>query len=325
MRFLIFVVAIFVLGFVLLISACSGETTLQDTFDDLDKPLLSHPDEVSIEFTESVGERDRRLIAMAVDITRPLFEDLGFPLGAEIYVAGDKDSYLRLDQALRGASAEEAAENYISTRGSAQGYYARVLINIPRHDDSYTGARRDATLVFTVVHELYHVLQVRLSEGWNNITAEPYWFGESSANIFAWRAILNAFCKPLNEINVAVASFSQVSTCPKEFVEEKVFDESILAFFAEQTITSTVQLYIVAIFGLDAFDRYYAALPDAAATFTDGVAAAREQLWLRALEKTFAASSLNTINDSAIAYVEEHEEELFQYLAEYLAKYDFTK
>ena len=105
-----------------------------------------------------------------------------------------------------------------------------------------------------------------------------------------------------------------------EFVEEKVFDGSMLFFFAEQTVIPAVQMYIVATFGIDAFDRYYAAFPDAAAAFTDGVAAAREQLWLQALEKTFGASSLDAVEDSAIVYIEKHEDELFQRLEKYLSE-----
>jgi len=127
---------------------------------------------------------------MAVEIARPLFEDAGFPLDVKLYVAGDEDSYLQISKILFDKSPEEARKSYTSTRGSTKVYYARVLINIPLHDELYDAEQRDATLVLTVIHELYHVLQTKLSGGWNNFTDEPFWLKESSANLFAWRAML---------------------------------------------------------------------------------------------------------------------------------------
>ena len=276
------------------------------TVDILDEPLLRHPDTLGVEFHESVTEQDQRLVTMALEVARPLFKNAGFPLTAKIYVAGSKESYLQFADFL-DMSPEKALKKYETTRGSTDLRDGRILINIPRHDASYNGAQRDKTLVFTVVHESYHVLQAKLSEGQVAVTTVPLEFHESSANLGAWRAILAYFCKPPLELNTAVSLFEQAPECSEGFVEENVLDYEVDTFFRERTAFSAVELYLISKFGVDAYDLFYAELAKVADTGTPG-----EEAWLQALDTAFGASSPNDLFNQALAYIEEHTEELIQ-------------
>lgn len=317
--------ALFIL-FALFVSACGERGELKKANDERGILLLDHPTKTTIYFSDSVADRDRQLVEMAVDITRPLFESAGFALGADIYVAGDKDSYIESAQTKLGMSPELAEERYASTRGGALKLSAKVLINIPIHYDNYGEENRETALVFTVAHELYHILQARLSGGWSNVAYEPepfIEFGESSANLGAYRAILNTFCVHLNDIRAAVSSFAKISRCPKEFLEESILAYAIWRFVESPAAGTGIELYIVSKFGMDIYDRLYAALPEASATFMgyDGydLDALREGLWLKAIEKTLGVRSVVDLENDAIAYFE-HMDDLA--LANLLKEYD---
>ena len=303
-------------GLLLLASACGGSRTAKETFDDLDKPIFQHPSTTNVTYSESVNTRDRQLVEFAVSIAQPMFAEAGFPLAAKFSVAGDENSFLQFYKTTFNASEEDAREAYTNTRGATKTYNAQVVINIPLHDAIAEGEKRDATLVFTVVHELYHVLQTRLSRGWNGLTDEPKWIGEGSANLAAWRAMISGTCVPLAEINKAIASLAQNSECTREFVDEQIFNFLLLTFFADQTTTVATQLYLHAEFGLEAYDRFYVALPEAAASFTAEINTLRDQLWRDALEDTFLAPSIESLQEKSTDYITEHEELLLKRLEE---------
>ena len=334
---------ILILIFVLLISACGGQAVQQETpqtqtpqpeisiifntptpppesfIDSENIPLLEHPDKLSVEFSESVTERDRRLVNMAIDITLPLFEAHGIPLRAEIYIAGDKDYFFEMSEMIFGQTPEESQQAYGSERGSMHEYSGQIIINVPLHDILYEGSKRDGTFVFTIAHELYHILQVKLSQGWSGPLPEPPWITEASANLGAFRAIAKAFCKPLYDVSSAIASFQVAPECSDEVVLENILYKYARDYLTDPSENSSIELYLIARFGLGAYDNYYIELPNNAPTSEEEYAQTDYVPWFLTFRKVFNVSSPETFPETFIEtanfYIVDHQEELFKAFA----------
>ena len=300
-----------ILVFTLAATACAEKAPAPtggdaDNRQYFEKPVLNHPDDLYIEFDESVSERDRQLVTLGVEITRPLFEDYEIPLTAEIYVSDSEESYLKFASDIWvSLSTEEHLEYYRTLVGVTRPIDARIVISLSKLDTRHTRASRDNEIVSAVVHELYHVLQTKISNGWFIVSGTPKYLVESSARLASRRAILAYFCEPWTNADPPVSLSSGKSDCTSEFVEKYILDYTVFNMFRKTGIP-TVEIYILSEFGLDAFDRFYIALSDTT-TETPG-----DQIWTDALEKTFNVSSLEDLQAKAIEYIKEHSDELIQ-------------
>lgn len=289
--------------------------TLIEFFTDSDTPILEHPDTLQVYFPDSITEHDRELITLAIEISQPLFEEMGIPFTMNVYVADTKNTYVDLYQRVFHTTAKDALEQYDSARATASYPYGNVLINIPLNDRTYSAKLRDAAIFFATLHEFYHIAQAKLSEGFVSLMNDP--LSETSANLGAARILFDSFCISFKELE-NIGKLLPAQDCDPDFVKEQILDYWAISYFssAEQTNLAAlyaIDFYVIKNYGLDGYDDLYRALATLAKEMPAGDDAgetARDALWPEALQVTFGVRSLEELGQNALAYVTDRREQI---------------
>lgn len=291
-----------------------GSQSIVDAIAELGRPIMAHPDELTIHYDESVSEHDRELVELAVEMARPMFTKNGFELTATIYVAGDKESFHRIDEDVFGVPRAESEKRFASTRGSTNGFSANIQLNHAFYDEKLKvdpqWEGRDSTIVYTAMHELYHVLQTKLSDGWHQFATMDM-FSEVSANYAATYAFINAYCVPYTEGATLILVEETVEDCDQDYVNEQMIFWGAIRFFGGDDPDGAVQMYLFDTYGLSVFDDYYREMSKEAETFVDfdafdesGAAAASQRL--------YGFDSWDSLYDLVIPFIEENSNALIE-------------
>lgn len=295
--------------------------TLVEFFADSNISLLEHPDTLQVYFPDSIAEHDRELITMAIEISQPLFSEMGIPFTMNVYVADTKNAYIDLYQKIFNATAQDALEGYSSARAATDPYNGNVLINIALNDEIYSTEKRDGAIVFATLHEFYHIAQTKLSEGFITLMNDPLL--ETSANLGARRILFNSFCLSWQEF-VNIQELVRTPDCDPDFVKEQIFDYLAINYFSNYEKTSSsafyaTGLYIVGNYGLNGYDDFYGTLATLAKEMPAGddpEKTPQNQLWPDALQSTFGVRSLEELAQNALTYAADNREQIISDLRE---------
>lgn len=238
--------------------------------------------EVRLYFSPTVSAHDRRLVEMGVGLAEPLFEASGIPMRATMYAAGEEEDLDLLAKYRPGNPERFLGATYLPQRdiwiniANLEGNRP-LLFSVDSTGQSVTDLR-DVYLLWVVIHELDHIRQVDLSEGTlHRWTEDPFYFPEISAEIDGLRALWAGFClsysDSLKDLAEAVSAPDGPEGCPLDSLGEDGTSPNLLVRIAANRAALRAPLrndlyrsyrYLLLEYGVDAFDRYFSAFPEAA-------------------------------------------------------------
>lgn len=274
------------------------------------------PTDINITYTSSVEARDKQIVELAVRIAEALFTDHPSTTPVEMYVAGDKASFVELYQTVIHLTEAEALENYSRIRGITRLATSTIVINLSVHAKD-NDIEREAMLVFTIVHEFAHVLQAKLAGSADRVLNGSSTFNELSANFITMRAIITYFCVPFTKVHDAIYNMATpTAQCSDDFITNEMFYYTAHLYFSGHK-SYGLELYMINMVGIYAYEQFYTTLQTEATT--QGAQADLQTVWDAALDKTFGPS-FETFVNNAQEYITAYEAKIYQGLQEKLGR-----